>query len=156
MKLLFKQRFFSWFDSYDIYDADGNTVFTVEGRLSWGHKLEIFDRGGAHIATLKERVFTFMPKFEIYIGENYVGEIVKKFTLLKPSFSVDCCGYTVSGDFFEWDYRIMSGNCEIARIEKELFRWTDTYVIDVADEKNALISLMIVLAIDAAKCDNGN
>ena len=29
MRLLFKQRFFSWFDSYDIYDEDGNTVFTV-------------------------------------------------------------------------------------------------------------------------------
>ena len=28
MKLLFKQRFFSWLDSYDIYDEAGNTVFT--------------------------------------------------------------------------------------------------------------------------------
>ena len=37
MRLLFKQRFFSWFDSYDIYDEDGNTVFTVEGKLAWGH-----------------------------------------------------------------------------------------------------------------------
>lgn len=36
MRLLFKQRFFSWFDSYDIYDEDGNTVFTVEGKLAWG------------------------------------------------------------------------------------------------------------------------
>lgn len=35
MRLLFKQRFF-WFDSYDIYDEDGNTVFTVEGKLAWG------------------------------------------------------------------------------------------------------------------------
>ena len=26
MRLLFKQRFFSWFDSYDIYAEDGNTV----------------------------------------------------------------------------------------------------------------------------------
>ena len=36
MKLLFKQRVFSWFDSYDIYGEDGETVFTVQGRLSWG------------------------------------------------------------------------------------------------------------------------
>ena len=28
MKLLFKQRFFSWFDSYDIYDEAGSTVYT--------------------------------------------------------------------------------------------------------------------------------
>ena len=31
MKLLFKQRFFSWFDSYDIYDETGTAVYTVEG-----------------------------------------------------------------------------------------------------------------------------
>ena len=31
MKLLFRQRFFSWFDSYDIYDEDGNTVYVVKG-----------------------------------------------------------------------------------------------------------------------------
>ena len=38
MKLLFKQRLFSWFDSYDIYDEAGNTVYVVKGQLSWGHK----------------------------------------------------------------------------------------------------------------------
>ena len=33
MKLLFKQRFFSWFDSYDIYDETGNTMFVVKVNL---------------------------------------------------------------------------------------------------------------------------
>jgi hypothetical protein len=46
MKLLFKQRFFSWFDSYDIYDEAGNTVYTVKGELSWGHLLRIYDANG--------------------------------------------------------------------------------------------------------------
>ena len=32
----FKQRMFSWFDSYDIYDEYGNTLFVVKGQLSWG------------------------------------------------------------------------------------------------------------------------
>lgn len=43
MILRFKQRFFSWFDSYDIYDENGNTVYVVKGQLSWGHCLKIFD-----------------------------------------------------------------------------------------------------------------
>lgn len=33
MKLLFKQRMFSWFDSYDIYDEQGIPVFTVKGNF---------------------------------------------------------------------------------------------------------------------------
>lgn len=32
MKLLFKQRFFSWLDRYDIYDENENVVYTVEGK----------------------------------------------------------------------------------------------------------------------------
>lgn len=55
MILYFKQRFFSWFDSYDIYDENGETAYTVQGRLSWGHKLEIYDRSGNLCGTVKEK-----------------------------------------------------------------------------------------------------
>ena len=40
MKLVLKQRLFSWFDSYDVCDEYGNAVFSVKGRLAWGHLLE--------------------------------------------------------------------------------------------------------------------
>ena len=62
MKLCFKQRFFSWFDSYDIYHEDGSVAYTVEGKLSWGHCLHILDPYGEHIATVKQQVLTFVPK----------------------------------------------------------------------------------------------
>ena len=73
MKLLFKQRFFSWFDSYDIYNEAGETVYTVEGKLSWGHCLHILDAAGNHIGTVKERVLTLLPKFELYENDVYIG-----------------------------------------------------------------------------------
>ena len=107
MRLYFKQRFFSWFDSYDIYDeATGEPVFTVEGKLAWGHCLHILDAQGRHIATVKERVLTFLPKFELYLGERYVGEIRKEFTLFRPAFALDFNGWQVRGSFMEWDYTI--------------------------------------------------
>ena len=49
MRLLFKHRLFSWFDSSEIYDEAGNTVYTVEGKLSWGHRLEIYGPAGDHL-----------------------------------------------------------------------------------------------------------
>ena len=55
----------------------------------------------------------------------------------------------------EWDYSILNQNgYSIARVSKELFHMTDTYVIDVQDPGNAfaLDALMFVLAIDAEKC----
>ncbi len=153
MKLLFKQRMFSWFDSYDIYDEAGETLYVVRGQLSWGHCLKIFDAAGHEIATVKERVLTWLPKFEMYLGTRYVGCISKELTFLKPKYNIDCNGWHIEGNFMEWDYNILDGSGrEIATVSKELFRWTDTYVIDVYDPQDALCALMLVLAIDAEKC----
>ena len=152
MRLYFKQRFFSWFDSYDIYGEDGAVAYTVEGKLAWGHCLHILDAAGRHIATVKERVLTFLPKFEMYVGDNYVGCIEKEFTFFSPRFHIDCKGWDVEGSFLEWDYTIRSGGRTVATVSKELFHWTDTYVIDVSDPADALGALMLVLAIDAEKC----
>lgn len=159
MKLLFKQRFFSWLDSYDIFDESGAVVYTVEGKLSWGHCLHILDAGGQHVATLKERVLTFLPKFELYLGDEdqYIGCIEKEFTFFKPKFNIDFNGWHVDGDFWEWDYQIKTGcGSLIATVTKELFDWTDTYSIDVENPEDALYALMLVLAIDAEKCSRNN
>lgn len=153
MRLLFKQRFFSWLDSYDIYDENGNTEYTVEGKLSWGHCLHVLDKSGVHVATLKEEVLTFLPKFNIYMGDEYVGCIKKEFTFLKPKFDIDCNGWYIEGEFFEWDYQILDlDGGLVATVSKELFRMTDTYAIDVENPENALMALLVVLAIDAEKC----
>jgi len=153
MKLLFKQRFFSWFDSYDIYNEAGQTVYTVKGQLSWGHCLKIYDAQGREIGTVKERVLTFLPKFEMYVEDKYIGCISKEFTFLMPKYNIDCNGWHVDGDLFEWDYQILNNSGRaVANITKELWNWTDTYVIDVHNPQDALCALMLVLAIDAEKC----
>ena len=135
MKLLFKQRLFSWFDSYDIYDEAGNTVYVVKGQFSWGHKLAIYDAYGNEVGMVVQKVLTFLPKFEIYKNGSYIGCLIKEFSFLTPHYNIlDRSGY------------------QIAKISKELLRMTDTYVIDVQDPGNALDALMFVLAIDAEKC----
>ena len=157
MKLLFKQRFFSWFDSYDIYNEAGEVVYTVKGQLAWGHCLKIYDARGMEIGTVKERVLTWLPKFEMYLGDRYIGCISKEFTFLRPKFNIDCNGWQVDGDWFEWDYEILnSAGKMIANVSKELWNWTDTYVIDVRDPQDALCALMLVLAIDAEKCSRSD
>ena len=153
MKLLFKQRFFSWFDSYDIYDEAGNTMFVVKGELAWGHLLRIYDAGGNEVGYIKEKVFSWLPKFEMYLGGNYVGSISKEFTFLKPKFKIDFNGWRVEGNWFEWEYSISNlRGQDIARVSQELWNWTDTYAIDVYNPQDAVCVLMLVLAIDAEKC----
>ena len=149
MKLLFKQRFFSWFDSYDIYDEEGNVVFVVKGKFSWGHCLRIYDANGNDLGEVVERVMTFLPKFDLYLGTERVGCISKELTFLKPKYEIDCNGWKISGDWLEWDYTITDA---VATVTKEVWNLTDTYVIDVKRQEDALCTLMVVLAIDAEKC----
>ena len=90
MKLLLKQRFFSWFDSYDVYYEDGSVAFKVKGEPAWGHLLRIFDAPGSYLATVKEKIFTFMPQFEIFYGDEYVGNIHNKEVInFTDTYSID-------------------------------------------------------------------
>lgn len=101
MRLLFRQRMFSWFDSYDIYDENGNTVYVVKGQLSWGHLLNIYDAYENKLGYVQERVLTFLPKFEIYEREQYLGCISKEFTFFKPKYNIDFNGWQVEGNWLE-------------------------------------------------------
>lgn len=153
MRLRFKQRFFSWLDSYDIYTEDGEVAYTVKGQLAWGHKLKIFDASGSEVGTVQQVVLTFLPKFEMYLGENYLGCIKKELTFFKPKFTIDCNGWQMEGNFFEWDYTILDGSGNtVATVTKEVWNWTDTYALDIVNPADALQVLMLVLAIDAEKC----
>ena len=168
MRLYFKQRFFSWLDSYDIYNEAGETVYTVEGKLAWGHKLIIFDAegqlswghklaiynaGGEEVGMVKEVVLTFLPRFELYINGELAGTLSKELSFFRPRYNIDFNGWHVEGDFFEWDYQIEDeqGN-QVASISKDLWHMTDHYAIEVNQSGDALDALMVVLAIDAEKC----
>ena len=99
---------------------------------------------------------TFLPQFDLYAYGEYLGSLRKEFTLFTPRFTFDCSDWEIEGSWTEWDYAITSPSQGIvASVSKELFNWTDTYVIDLEDPGNALCALMVVLAIDAEKCGRG-
>ena len=155
MKLMFKQRLFSWLDSYDVFDRDGSAVYTVKGELSWGHRLQIYDARGEHLGTVQEKVLTLLPRFQLFLGDRLAVTITKEFTLFRPRFTLDCNGWTVDGDLWEWDYQVMDGSRTVMSLQKQVWNWTDTYSMNIPQPKDALLCLMIVLAIDAAKCSQG-
>lgn len=157
MRLLFKQKMFSWLDSYDIFDESGQTVYIVKGKLSFGHCFKIYDAAGCELGTIKQKLFTFFPKFQIYQGNTLIGSIKKEFSLLKPKFNIDFNGWRIEGNWFEWEYNIVNTlGATVATISKQFFNWTDTYAIDVANPNDALYALMLVIAIDAEKDSREN
>ena len=117
----------------------------------------IYDAFGNEQGLIEEKVLSFMPKFRMYVNGELTGEIRKELTLFRPRFNLDCNGWQVNGDIFEWNYAVTdSWQNIICSVSKQVLRLTDTYEIDVANPADALYCLMIVLAIDAAKCSNGD
>lgn len=83
MKLLMKQRVFSWTDTYDVYDEAGNKKYFVKAELfRLGHQIHVFDVSGNEIGMIKQRLFTLLPSFDIIIGGREFGNIQKEFTFL--------------------------------------------------------------------------
>lgn len=156
MRLLIKQRVFSWTDSYDIYDEAGNTKYFVKAEFfALTHQLHVYDGQGKELGVVRQRLFTLLPSFDIEIGGAIYGNIQKQFSFLKPKYDVDFNGWHVEGDFLGWDYDVYDGCSSIMHISKELLHWGDTYVIDFRNPEDELMGLLLVIAIDAANCSNG-
>ena len=154
MKLILKQKMFSWLDSFDVYGEDRKVLYKVKGELSLGHKLKIFSPQGDELGEVHQKLISVTPTFELYEKGKKIGSIKKKlFKLFGSAYSIESLGWTAKGNFSEWNYSIKDSNGKlVATIGKQIFNLTDTYVLDVADPQDALHVLMFVIAIDAEKC----
>ena len=124
----------------------------MEVQFSLTKCLNVHDTNGNLVGRAERQFLTFLPKFDIYIDDEYKGTVTKEFSFFKPSFDIDYLGWHVDGDVFEWDYEIVSSSGEVmATVSKELFNFTDTYVMNIKYPQSALHVLMLVLAIDAEK-----
>ena len=156
MKLLIKQRIFSWTDTYDIYDETGEARYFVQTEpFRLGHQIHVYDkRSGQEVGSIHQRLLTFLPAFEVVLGGRVCGCVQKQLSFFCPRYQVDYRGWEVEGDLLSWNYRVTDGSHIVMNIHKEFFRWGDTYVLDYDSPADELPGLLLVLAIDAANCEN--
>ena len=161
MELHIRQRIFSWGDSYDVFDDSGEARYEVRSAFfSLGHQIHVYDKqadeGRDEVGSIRQKLFTLMPTFEIEIGGRVIGTVRKKFTLLRQNYEVDYRGWDVEGDFLGWDYRVVQVGREVLSITKEIWNWSDTYTLRFRDPADEIPGLLLVLAIDAANCSHND
>lgn len=156
MKLLIKQRIFSWTDSYDVYDETGAPRYYVKAEFfTIGHQIHVYEKAtGREVGSIHQKLFALLPTFEIVIDGRICGTIRKKFTFFRENYEVDYRGWNVEGNFLGWDYRVMQGGMEVMSITKELLNWSDTYSLNYTNPANEVPGLLLVIAIDAANCSH--
>ena len=149
MQLSMKAKSFTFTDKFTIWDEDGNDKYYVAGEMfSAGKRLHIKDTNGNEVASIREKIITLKPKFYIYVGEEQIGEIVKENTLFKPKYKVSGVDWVIKGDIDEHKYSIMKDKATIVSVKKKRFSLTNSYVLDIENDKDELPALAAVLAID--------
>ncbi len=149
MKLYIKQKVFSWKDKFKVFDDQGREKYYIEGEfLSLGKKLHVYDLYEREVAFIAQKVFSFLPRYFVYINGTEVAEIVKQFSFFRPKYSIEGLGWEINGDFFAHDYEITKNGRKIVTINKQWMTWGDCYELDIENESDETIALAVVLAID--------
>jgi uncharacterized protein YxjI len=150
MKLYIKQKVFSFNDKFTVKNEYGDDRYFVEGEVfTLGKKLHVYDVNRVERIFIQQKVWSFLPKFFVFVNDEQVAEIVKEFTFLKPRYAVLGLNWEVNGNFWAHEYEILSQGRVVVSIKKEWLAWGDTYVLDIFDAKDELNALAVVLAIDA-------
>ena len=149
MKLYIKQKVFSFKDRFTIVNEDGAVVYTVEGKVfSIGKKLKVFDENNEEVVLIEEKAFSFRPRYYINIPCKDEITIHKKFSF-KPKYVIEGSDWMLQGDFFGHNYEIVSGSEPIMSLTKKWFSWGDSYELDIENKEDMLLSVCIVLVVDA-------
>ncbi len=149
MKLYIRQQVFSWADKFTVKDENGQDKYNVEGELfSFGKKLHIYNAAGTETAFIQQKVFSFLPRYFVFVDGRQVAEINKEFTFFHPKYSIEGLGWEINGSFTAHDYEIVQNGMTIVTIHKAWMTWGDCYELNVADTRDEVVALAVVLAID--------
>ena len=155
MKLYMKEKVFSWGDRFTVKDQYGEDKYTVVGEVfSWGKKLHVYDRLEREVAFIKQELFSFLPRYHVFCEGEHVAEIKKEFTFLFPRYTISGLGWEIDGSFMAHDYGITQNGRSIVTIRKEWMTWGDSYELDIANPKDELVALAVVLTIDCVMESN--
>lgn len=150
MKLYIKQHIFSWGDKFSVYDKDGNEKYFVKGDVfTFGKHLHVFDTNDNEIATIDQKLFSFLPTYYVSVNGNEIAEVVKEISFFSNKYSVRGLDWDVTGNIFDHEYEVREGSFVVASVAKEWFTWGDAYEIDIAPDADEVAALAVVLVIDA-------
>lgn len=159
MRYLVRQKIFAFNDSFNITDENNRTIYRIEGRVfSLGNKLNIYDMEGNNRIYIEQKLFKFLPQYEIYEDGRLVANIKKQFTFFKTKFDIDSNygKFTVEGDVFAYNFSILRDGKIIAFVNKKLISFSDTYSVEVLEGEKDDFILALVIVIDQILHDNNH
>ncbi len=156
MQLVLKKKAVSLKERFTVTDAQENALYNVEGKtFSWGHQIDVTDASGARVAHIRQKLLALTPHYFITLGGGEEMELKGHFTLIHPHYTLETPDgdWEVRGNFTQHEYTITRGEETVASVSQKWFAWGDTYLVDVAEDKNAVPALCVMIALNCVDAD---
>ena len=158
MRYLMKQKLWAFGDDFTIKDDAGNDRFFVDGKaISLRDKLSFQDMSGRELVSIRQKLLSWGPTYEIYQGDRLVAVVKKKlFTLFRYKFTIDDAAtpqpvdLEVEGDFFDHEYTFSRNGRPVATVSKRWVGFRDTYGVDIAAGEDDVLILASSVVMDLA------
>ena len=108
----------------------------------------MYDSVGREVAFIKQEIWSFLPRFYVFCGDEQIAEIKKEFTFLFQRYSIQGLGWEIEGKLMAHDYEITKNGELIVSISKEWMTWGDSYELSIVNPEDEIVALAVVLAID--------
>lgn len=155
MKFQIKQQLFRLFDTFDIKDESGHLICTISNDGLLAHSFTIRDNINNVNFKIEEKMFRFLPTFDIFLNDQHAGSIKSRFNLFVKKLDIDLYNLSVEGSLWDFNFRVLDQNRKlVAEIDRKIFTLTDTYEVNCIDERYNVLVILICLCIDAINCHN--
>lgn len=157
MRYQIRQKIFSFGDNFAIKNDRDEDQFVVRGKVfTLGDKLKIEDLEGNELVYIEQKIFRFLPEYNIYRGGEHLAQVKKEFTFFKPRFYIKSTmgNYTIDGNIFAHDFQILKDGRAVAYVSKKWLSFSDTYLAEIDDREDQAFMLALVIVIDQVLHDN--
>ena len=151
MKLVLKEKVFTLKERFNVTDEQEQPLYSVEGKFfSWGHQFDVEDASGAHVAHIQQKVLALLPRYFITCDGMEEMELKGHINIIHPHYTLETPDgdWEVRGDFLHHEYTIMKGEESIATVARKWFSFGDSYTLDVAEDRNVVPALCVMVALD--------
>lgn len=148
MKLFIKQKVFTLGEEFTVKDEHGRDRYFVTGSFfRIPKKFIIYNEHREAVATIESQLFRLFSHYDVTTNNDFLT-VRQNFSFFTHNISIVNKDWELRGDFFAHEYRVTSGNRPIMSISKHWFTWGDSYMLDIENEEDAILSLAIVIIVD--------
>ncbi|MDF2591575.1 MAG: hypothetical protein K0S75_1041 [Clostridia bacterium] len=159
MRYLIRQKVFSFGDNFTIKDEFEQDRYIVRGKvLSFGDKLRLEDLNGNELFYIEQKLFRFLPEYNIYAGGQQMATVKKELSFFTPKFVINSVygSYDMQGNMFGYDFQIYKDGRMVAAISKKWFAFSDSYGVEIENGEDQAFLLALAIVIDQVLHDDKN